>query len=131
MRDFPEYSRFSTRRSGTPMLKMSKHHSESLCAPAVVIRTSDRIRECARNRNPISGKAKHLMMFGNAAPLGLALLGLILGIRHATDADHVIAVTAILTRERRLRTRPRSASYGASGIRSPFCWSAPQSSSSR
>ena len=36
-----------------------------------------------------------------AAPLGLSLLGLTLGIRHATDPDHVVAVTAILTRERR------------------------------
>ncbi len=35
------------------------------------------------------------------APLGLVLLGLALGIRHAIDPDHVIAVTAILTRERR------------------------------
>lgn len=34
-------------------------------------------------------------------PLGPILLGLTLGIRHATDPDHVIAVTAILTKERR------------------------------
>src|SRR5437763_11401016 len=33
-------------------------------------------------------------------PLGPILLGLTLGMRHATDPDHVIAVTAILTRER-------------------------------
>src|ERR1700693_1938753 len=39
---------------------------------------------------------------GDAAPLGIALLGLLLGMRHATDPDHVIAVTAILSRERRL-----------------------------
>jgi len=39
---------------------------------------------------------------GSAAPLGLALLGLLLGMRHATDPDHVIAVTAILSRERRI-----------------------------
>ena len=32
----------------------------------------------------------------------LVVLGLMLGIRHATDPDHVIAVTALLTRERRL-----------------------------
>ena len=37
-----------------------------------------------------------------SAPFGLILLGLALGMRHATDPDHVIAVTAILTRERRL-----------------------------
>jgi high-affinity nickel permease len=40
------------------------------------------------------------MSFGSA-PFGLILLGLTLGMRHATDPDHVIAVTAILTRERR------------------------------
>jgi len=40
------------------------------------------------------------MSFGSA-PFGLILLGLTLGIKHATDPDHVIAVTAILTRERR------------------------------
>ncbi len=43
----------------------------------------------------------------NAAPLGLALLGLLLGMRHATDPDHVIAVTTILSRERRLSTATR------------------------
>ena len=42
------------------------------------------------------------MTFANAEPLALVMLGLMLGIRHATDPDHVIAVTAILTRERRL-----------------------------
>src|ERR1700675_315510 len=39
---------------------------------------------------------------GSSAPFGIALLGLLLGMRHATDPDHVIAVTAILSRERRL-----------------------------
>jgi len=43
----------------------------------------------------------------NAAPLGLALLGLVLGMRHATDPDHVIAVTAIVRNERRLLTAAR------------------------
>jgi high-affinity nickel-transport protein len=38
----------------------------------------------------------------STAPLGIALLGLLLGMRHATDPDHVIAVTAILSREHRL-----------------------------
>lgn len=42
------------------------------------------------------------MNFDHAAPLGIALLGLILGMRHATDADHVVAVSTIVTRERRL-----------------------------
>lgn len=32
--------------------------------------------------------------------LSAALLGLLLGLRHATDADHVVAVTTIVSRER-------------------------------
>ncbi|MGA7760757.1 MAG: hypothetical protein WCA59_03350 [Candidatus Binataceae bacterium] len=44
---------------------------------------------------------------GSSAPLGIALLGLLLGMRHATDPDHVIAVTAILSRERRLGAAAR------------------------
>lgn len=43
----------------------------------------------------------------NAAPLAIALLGLLLGMRHATDPDHVIAVTTILSRERRLAIAAR------------------------
>jgi hypothetical protein len=43
----------------------------------------------------------------NAAPLAIALLGLVLGMRHATDPDHVIAVTTILSRERRLAVATR------------------------
>jgi high-affinity nickel-transport protein len=42
------------------------------------------------------------MLSANAAPLAIAVLGLLLGMRHATDPDHVIAVTTILSRERRL-----------------------------
>jgi ABC-type nickel/cobalt efflux system permease component RcnA len=41
------------------------------------------------------------------AGLGFALLGLMLGIRHATDPDHVIAVTTILSRERRFAAATR------------------------
>src|ERR1700675_2785862 len=44
---------------------------------------------------------------GDAAPLGIALLGLVLGMRHATDPDHVIAVTTILSRESRLTAATR------------------------
>ncbi len=43
----------------------------------------------------------------DAAPLGIALLGLLMGVRHATDADHVIAVTTIVSRERRLGSATR------------------------
>jgi len=43
-----------------------------------------------------------LMNPGDAALLGIALLGLLLGMRHATDPDHVVAVTAILSRERHI-----------------------------
>ena len=48
-----------------------------------------------------------LMLPDNTAPLGLALLGLVLGMRHATDPDHVVAVTAILSNERRLGAATR------------------------
>ena len=47
------------------------------------------------------------MIPGNAAPLAIALLGLVLGMRHATDPDHVIAVTTILSREHRLAAATR------------------------
>jgi len=47
------------------------------------------------------------MLPANAAPLAIALLGLVLGMRHATDPDHVIAVTTILSRERRLLAAAR------------------------
>jgi hypothetical protein len=47
------------------------------------------------------------MIPANPAPLAIALLGLLLGMRHATDPDHVIAVTTILSRERRLAVAAR------------------------
>jgi len=47
------------------------------------------------------------MVFDNTAPLGIAFLGLLLGMRHATDPDHVIAVTTILSRERRFAAAAR------------------------
>jgi high-affinity nickel permease len=37
-----------------------------------------------------------------ATPLSIVLLGLVLGMRHATDPDHVIAVTTIVARQRRV-----------------------------
>lgn len=43
-------------------------------------------------------------------PLTAILLGALLGLRHATDADHVVAVTAIVARERSLL---RAARIGA------------------
>jgi sulfite exporter TauE/SafE len=42
--------------------------------------------------------------------VSVAVLGLLLGLRHATDADHVVAVTAIVSRERTLR---RAGAIGA------------------
>lgn len=42
--------------------------------------------------------------------LSAALLGFLLGLRHATDADHVVAVTTIVARERTLK---RAAWIGA------------------
>ena len=40
----------------------------------------------------------------SAAALSAAMLGFLLGLRHATDADHVVAVTAIVARERKVST---------------------------
>ena len=37
-----------------------------------------------------------------SAGVSVLLLGLLLGVRHATDADHVVAVSTIVARERRL-----------------------------
>lgn len=47
------------------------------------------------------------MTFATTEPLGIALIGLLMGMRHATDPDHVIAVTTIVTRERRLLSASR------------------------
>jgi hypothetical protein len=61
-------------------------------------------------RNPIliggDGFCTPMSLF-SAEPVGIAALGLLLGMRHATDADHVVAVTAILSRERRLGAAAR------------------------
>ena len=35
--------------------------------------------------------------------ISIILLGFFLGMRHATDADHVVAVTTIVSRERTVR----------------------------
>ncbi|MFZ0888436.1 MAG: hypothetical protein WA005_08285 [Candidatus Binataceae bacterium] len=43
----------------------------------------------------------------NAGPLSVLVLGLVLGMRHATDPDHVVAVTTIVTRESRLAVAAR------------------------
>jgi high-affinity nickel-transport protein len=45
-----------------------------------------------------------------SSALSAAILGFLLGLRHATDADHVVAVTAIVARE---RTLGRAARIGA------------------
>ena len=47
------------------------------------------------------------MTLGNTAPLALAILGLLLGMKHSTDPDHVIAVTTIVSGQRRLATAMR------------------------
>src|SRR6476469_1858532 len=39
--------------------------------------------------------------------LPILFLGVVLGMRHATDADHVVAVTTIVTRRRRVRDAMR------------------------
>lgn len=51
-----------------------------------------------------------LAALGLAAPsttlslLSILVLGFVLGMRHATDADHVVAVSTIVSRERRIRS---------------------------
>ena len=47
------------------------------------------------------------MNFSTAAPLGIIVLGLLLGMRHATDPDHVVAVTTMLSREQRIGAATR------------------------
>jgi len=47
------------------------------------------------------------MTFPEATPLAIALLGFGLGMRHATDADHVVAVTTIVSTEGRIATAIR------------------------
>ncbi len=49
-----------------------------------------------------------LLSLNGLAPVGFVALGFALGMRHATDPDHVVAVTAILTRERRLLAASRT-----------------------
>lgn len=58
-------------------------------------------------RRPVSLYKYSAMDLTHAAPAAIALLGLALGIRHATDPDHVIAVSAIVTHERRLSVATR------------------------
>jgi high-affinity nickel permease len=48
-----------------------------------------------------------MITLGNTAPLALAILGLLLGMKHSTDPDHVIAVTTIVSGQRRLATAMR------------------------
>ncbi len=38
--------------------------------------------------------------------LSILFLGFFLGLKHATDADHVIAVTTIVSRQRSVEARP-------------------------
>src|SRR5690348_2240766 len=47
----------------------------------------------------VTSKPRRLMI----AALAIVTIGLVLGVRHATDADHVVAVTTIVSRERSLR----------------------------
>lgn len=42
-------------------------------------------------------------MAGGLSALSAAVLGFLLGLKHATDADHVVAITTIVSRERSFR----------------------------
>jgi len=52
---------------------------------------------------------------GDALPL--LVVGLFLGMRHATDADHVVAITTITSRERTLRGAAMIGAVWASATR--------------
>ena len=45
-----------------------------------------------------------MLQADNLNLVSILVLGFVLGMRHATDADHVIAVSTIISRERRLRS---------------------------
>ncbi len=59
--------------------------------------------------------------------LSILVLGFFLGMRHATDPDHVIAVTTIVSRQRDIRNAAITGVFGASVIASRFWLSAAQS----
>jgi high-affinity nickel-transport protein len=53
--------------------------------------------------------------------LPLLVVGLLLGVRHATDADHVVAVAALASREKRTRTISKlGAMWGAGHMLTVF-----------
>jgi high-affinity nickel-transport protein len=49
------------------------------------------------------------------SPLSILVLGFLLGVRHATDADHVVAVSTIVSRDRTLRGAARIGSLWGLG----------------
>jgi hypothetical protein len=49
------------------------------------------------------------------SPLSILVLGFLLGMRHATDADHVVAVSTIVSRDRTLRGAARIGSLWGLG----------------
>src|SRR5271165_5992426 len=56
-------------------------------------------------RNPIGSsavRAQEILSKPMTALFAVLLLGFFLGMRHATDPDHVVAVTTIVSRERTL-----------------------------
>jgi high-affinity nickel permease len=46
----------------------------------------------------------------------ILLFGFFLGMRHATDSDHIVAVTTIVSRQRKIAAPPGPESFGASAI---------------
>src|SRR5690242_7514637 len=55
-------------------------------------------------QRPKSVSAWFTMRGGMVSFLSIIALGFFLGMRHATDADHVVAVTTIVSRERTIRS---------------------------
>lgn len=55
--------------------------------------------------------------------VSMLLLGLLIGMQHAMEADHVAALATLATRARSVSQRSSSVRSGGWGMRSPCCGS--------
>ena len=72
---------------------------------------------------PVEHLDESLSSLFDGAPIAVALgVAFLLGLRHATDPDHLMAVTALVARTRAARAPPRaSAPSGAPATRPRCC----------
>ena len=82
-----------------PGSKLVRRQLPLLSAAFITIVGAALVTQSART----AGFASQLPSFGSPKWLLVAGVGLLLGMRHSTDPDHVIAVTTIVTRLRKLR----------------------------